>query len=190
VSRAARAAGATFVTPIRRLLAVLAALLMPGVGWAQGATIQPGTRVRVSTCPPAGPTDWITGTWDSLTPRSLFLGQPDGPRAIPRGDIRRLQASQGTASRWLLGAGLGALGGFLLGVLVEAQTCSGSGARPHCVANGYWYFGGAFAGAGGLSGFSVGLGIKKERWIDVPPDALAGGVGTGNRLRMRAVLAF
>jgi hypothetical protein len=160
------------------LLVLMGTSLLPQTARAQVPLPEPGRRVRVSTNAEPTPSDWVAGTWLSLSPDELILEQPDGKQVrLARNRLIRIQVSRGRRSRWALGAGVGLAAGFGVGALVEAALCSGKGERPACVSNGYMIFGAVGAGLGALTGGMVGSNMVTETWQDVPAERIGVGLG-------------
>ena len=114
-----------------------------------------------------------------LTTDSLVLRPEYGawPVAIPLASVTRLEVSQGQKSRMGPGAGIGLLGGGLLGYLISSGTlgrgCTEGGGfleptREQCI--GLSTVGGAVVGT--LLGLVIGAVMTTYRWEEVPLDQL------------------
>jgi len=157
------------------LAAILALTLPGGVPQADSPTPAPsvtiGSRARVTTGGTVRPT---IGTVVSIGPDALVLKADgrDGLWAVARANIRRLEVSGGSRSRWadgaLIGAGIGAMPGVLLTFGDIDSDVHGDGPSPVAVA--------AMGAVGGaLVGAAIGRAIKAERWLgcDVPRASVA-----------------
>ncbi len=139
----------------------------------QAPTVEPGSRVRVTTWS-EGPT---TGTLARVDSTQMVLQLEDGSETTLRlDDVHRFEVSQGERSRGaligqsaaLMGLGLGAVG-FLVGV----AACSGdeeSYACPESTLAAGALYGGILAVGGGLFGAVLGAVRPREDWHDVPLD--------------------
>ncbi len=129
--------------------------------------IEAGSRIRV-TAPAAG-ADKLVGTWldsDGVELRVQTEEQPS-PLTISLADVTRLEVSNGRKSKWLIGAGIGAVGGAVLGAALGAnmQGDFSDSDKRIIAATGLGL-------AGALVGGLVGSQIKTERWEEVPLDRL------------------
>lgn len=159
-------------------LALATALLVMAAPSAQGQadTVTRGERVRVSRVLQPRPADWIAGTWQSLTAGELVLltGEQDVVH-VPRDSIARLQLSVGYRSHWGRGALVGLLAGVATGVIFEAAACASSPrgwGEGSCIANGYLLIPGLTGGIGTVLGATIGLGVRYERWRELPEPSL------------------
>lgn len=139
---------------------------------AQSEPVLPGDRVRVwarglSPQP-------LLGTVAALDPDTIRIrrGYSEPVRTVPRATLTRLQIQQGHRSNVLLGMGLGALTGTVVGAgvgLALYETCT-PGIFFDCADRSDWAL--LFGGLGGFGGAAVGayVGSKwiSERWVDVP----------------------
>lgn len=185
-------------------LVALLALLPMQRARCQDALVEAGTRVRVRTAPTAGLAGStatadarLVGHLQGSSGDSLWIrvGSADGPLvSIERADIRQLQISDGRRRNPGKGALLGAGVGLGVGVLAAAtlDDCTVGTSR-------FWFdlcegeedvliLGSMVAGA--AWGALIGMFIKSERWVDVPPAALTlgpdrGGMALGVGLRLR-----
>jgi hypothetical protein len=116
-------------------------------------------------------------------------------------DVTRVEVSQGRRSRWLVGAGVGAVGGAGATFLVLNGTLFGGGSASTAPCNrsanqdaisvgecvGLTALG-AVAGAG-LGALIGGL-IRSERWEDRPLTSLRVGAAPSGAVRLGLRLAF
>ncbi len=175
------------------LVAILAFVPLASATAQEPPPVKVGDRVRV-TAPDVRRRE---GTVRLLTTDSLVLrpeygawpvhsarGMPNisargmpNRLAIPLASVTRLEVSRGQTSRMGPGAGIGLLGGGLLGYLISSGTlgsgCTEGGrgfqlTREACI--GVSTVGGAVVGT--LLGLVVGAVSKTDRWEEVPLDQL------------------
>ena len=169
----------------RPLLPIVIALLMaPSVSAAQAPdSLVKGERIRVvSRCSVApdlapdcgeGDQQWTyTGQLESLDPGSLHLRAQakSGELVIPTSSIAGLYVSDGTKGHFWAGAGIGLVGGALLGAAIGSTTefcidsCTEEQAKAGAIAVG------AVLGApvGFLLGGVIGSQIRSDQWRLIP----------------------
>lgn len=141
-----------------------------------GAPLTPGTRIRV-TLNTTPPTTIVAAAWtrsgDTLhmqlwnlergvLPMSLAGPEP----GIPLNFVNSLEASRGVRSYWHVGAGIGTLAGFGVGLAMvrsEGSTGSiGSDLSRKFLETMGWTLGGAFVGG------VIGNAFHSEKWEAVP----------------------
>ncbi len=167
------------------LVAVLAFTpLHSATAQVQQPPVERGVRVRVTTPPPPCPAWYPSCTRDS--PRhyvgtfvawkadTLVVETKGHTLALPWDSVTELEVSQGQKSQMGRGAGIGLLGGGLLGltissvVLARNNGCTGQGfvepTRGGCIA--LATVGGAVVGT--LLGLVVGAMASTDKWKAVP----------------------
>jgi hypothetical protein len=98
------------------------------------------------------------------------------PLLIRLGEIHQFEVSRGQKSRWLMGLGIGFVGGAAIGAVVGYTTDpEGNDLPPEGAAV---IVGGLGAAVGGLLGTIIGSTIKSDRWEEVPLDRLRVGIAT------------
>ncbi len=148
------------------------------------ATAQvPSARVRVThlpiCLPPTycvGPRRQSVGTFLAWKADSLVMESNGDTLALPLGSVIRLEVrGRGSWGAWK-GAGIGLLGGGLLGYLISSGSCSNTGGgrfvpaagftltREQCI--GVSTVGGAVVGT--LLGLVVGATARADKWKAVP----------------------
>ncbi len=150
------------------LVAILAFTPLTSATAQEPPPVKVGDRVRV-TAPDVRRRE---GTVQLLTTDSLVMRPVYGARlvAIPLASVTRLEVSRGQKSRVGRGAGIGLLGGGLLGYVISLGGCE-SGfilTREECI--GVSTVGGAVVGT--LLGLGVGAVTKTDRWEEVPLERL------------------
>lgn len=144
----------------------------------RGAGQQPGERVRV-TVGSAAPFHQLIGTFVGRDRDSLWVELPERsvPVAVARTATARLEVSRGRHGAIIhgaeVGAGLGAISGFVISGVEASQSspCRSALLVDVCFAD--WY-GRAFrsgligAAAGGAIGAALGALWRTERWVGVP----------------------
>lgn len=146
------------------VLAACAVMVTPAVA-AEGQSIAPGARVRV-TAPAKGLERHVT-TVENLRGDSIVVGFGGGWQTIALTDMTSLDVSLGRQSRFFADAGIGLAVGVLAGVLVGAvgyQECRdcmfGPANRTQSAA-----LGGILLGTVGLAtGAVVGVFHRPDRW--------------------------
>lgn len=155
-------------------------LALVTTGEAQTPLLVPGVRVRI-TGPcladlPSGPAQCaiVLGRLRSWTPDTVVVQQRSGAdRAVFRGDVKRVDVSDGIRSRKLLGTAVGAGVGLAVGF---AARCTSEGTGDSQSLD---YFGctilrsffvpvTTLVGAG--LGLFVGSLIRSERWVSLAGD--------------------
>jgi hypothetical protein len=143
---------------------VLLATASPLAAQGRENIIAPGARLRVWPRGAARPT---IGTLQEVDSVALSVVTPGGELLLPRDSIVRVELSQGMHSDAMhglgigavIGGGAGAAFGLLLGQATEDQDVSSAELAV------------AGAGAGGILGGLVGLGIgaltRSERWHEI-----------------------
>lgn len=103
-------------TVVLTLLATSAA----GISSQEPPSLQPGTRVRISTAADSTAPDWIVGDFVTFDPQWVELRVPGtgSQRQYPLTSIRTLEVSRADHSRWALGLALGFAGGAALGYAI------------------------------------------------------------------------
>jgi hypothetical protein len=137
---------------------------------------EPGDRVRLTVESPASR---HLGRFVRQRADSLWVELPEHPAlvALARNAAARLEVSRGghraTLSGAAIGAGLGAVGGFVVSGVGASQSrpCSAPALVGACVTD--WYgraFRGGLIGAavGGAIGAVIGFAVRTERWAVVP----------------------
>lgn len=143
----------------------------------RGAAQQPGERVRLTIGAPSP--RFLVGTFVAQDAESVWVELPGHPRpvAVARTAAARLEVSGGVRRRTIagaqIGAGLGAIGGFVVGGVAasHSEPCGSAIGGEVCVSD--WY-GRAFrssligAAVGGAIGAVLGAAVRTERWSPVP----------------------
>ena len=154
-----------------RFLTSTAAMLVFGsLAGSAAAAEEPlkiGDRVRV-TAPKFSPgrIDGIVVRIDEQT-LTIVSATEEARHELPRSSIATIEVARGTRSRWKGGALVGAGWGVGLGLLLS---------NPPSSATEFSVDGGALAAgiaAGAAMGALVGAMRKTDRWITVPPGAIA-----------------
>ncbi len=156
------------------LVAILSFVPLTSATAQEPPPVKVGDRVRV-TAPYVRSRE---GTVQLLTTDSLVMrpGYGAWPVAIPLASVTRLEVSRGQKSRMGRGAGIGLLGGGLLGYLISsgilARGCTGESflirSPEACIR--VSTVGGAVVGT--LLGLMIGRVITTDRWEEVPLDQL------------------
>lgn len=151
-----------------RTVACLAVLLLAPFtnALAQEQPLQPGQRVRI-TAPDLGINQQVA-TFDALASGVLIV-TADSTMRFALADVTRLDMLAGRRGHPWRGAGLGFLGGAIVGTAIAAgATDTGDEWYDLIVAFGA----GVGAGSGLLVGAVAGAFIKTDRWEEVPLDRL------------------
>ena len=152
--------------PIATSVLTACALVLTGGPRAaaeQPEGVAPGDRVRV-----AAPQLWrepVVGRLLDVGPETLSLELPggNGPEAIPRSAVTRLEVSRGRKSQAGRGALVGlAIGGAATMLLTFGDYSSDVHGDPNLLA-----IGAALAGGGAAVGGAIGWAIKTDQWEDV-----------------------
>ncbi|HEU5174023.1 MAG TPA: hypothetical protein VFT96_04640 [Gemmatimonadaceae bacterium] len=151
----------------RIILAATLSLLIPELVAAQQATatLPAGTTIRVTA--PQALTERTTGAFQAARSDSLWMHAGRSRQlVIPVAAVERLEVSKGRARlKWaLIGAGSGALAGFVLGGMAGGKDdITGTGAAT-----------GAIAGTaqGIVLGAIGGALLAPRRWVGYPVSAL------------------
>jgi len=139
---------------------------------------QPGEPVRL-TMGSAASSPRVAGTLVRQDPDSFWvqLAGRTAPVSLARSAVARLEVSRGrkraVGQGALVGAGLGAIAGFVAGgyAASRSRSCGTPGFADVCYVD--WY-GQAFRGAlvggaiGGAVGAAVGYAVRTDRWEGVP----------------------
>jgi hypothetical protein len=132
-------------------------------------SLEPGTRVRVSTAPVGLWPDWMVGTIISVTDDHLII-RPERDSAqsieLARTALTHLEVSHGKRSKWLTGLGLGFLGGAAVGAAVGYNSGGYSDILGPEAFAAIVAIPSALGGA--LIGGVIGAVIKVDRWQVVP----------------------
>jgi hypothetical protein len=141
----------------------LALLFSPASLSAQRPLVEPGARVRV-TAPDFGIVEQIA-TYDGVR-RGMLIVVADSTINVPLATVYRLEVQRRKGHPWR-GAGVGFLGGALLGAVV-GPTLSGdlSDGDKRIIAAG------GLGLVGSLLGIGIGSAIKTERWEGIMLDQL------------------
>ncbi len=130
--------------------------------------VRAGDRVRV-TAPDLGIRKQA-GRFEALRADTMVVAVADSTMTFPVAFVTRLEVSRGQKSRAGQGAGIGLVGGGLLGFLISSGTCSGESflirTREACIR--VSTVGGAVVGT--FLGLAVGAVIMTDRWQEVPLD--------------------
>ena len=158
----------------RTCLLMIGTLLAP---LERAAAQQHGDRVRLTAESPAARP--LVGTLARESADSLWVELPGHPApvAVARAAMARLEVSQDRSRRTIagltIGAGLGAMGGFVIAVVAasESRPCGSPALGSVCITD--WYgraFRGGLIGAavGGALGAALGFAVRTERWATVP----------------------
>ena len=184
--------------------ALLAVVLVPDWAAAQEASpsrapaaVAPGARVRVTA--PGGAEPRV-GTLVALTPDTLTARWATGDSgAVALAEVTGLEVSRGLRGRPWRGAGLGFLGGAVIGAVWGAKTYEGCNPQEPCIDFAGSDAASATAGAivlgaaGALVGGVVGALWRAEAWRPVALERGRVGLVTparGRVLGVRAALAF
>lgn len=152
-----------------RVLLLLVLVAAPSLAAAQFASIEPGTRVRVSVSEPFRQMDGpprrqlLRGTVAANDGGVLRLSVPGatGELAIPYGAVRRMEVSQGVSRPWSMieRAIGGAAGGAITYALMNDPRRRGG---PHYRTD--WRAAGVGASWGAGIGAVLGLVLPHEHW--------------------------
>jgi hypothetical protein len=138
-----------------------------------GQALQPGDRIRVTaplllSRPQRG--QLISFDRDTLVLEGTDLGQRGAAPTrwiVPRDLLSQLEMSEGyrryPARGFLIGAGVGLVGGLIAINSGNGSACRGSGDYGELCA----YFVGASTVGGGLLGLLLGAAVRTERWTPV-----------------------
>ena len=129
--------------------------------------IEAGSRIRV-TAPYVG-ADKLVGMCVEVDATRLRVQAEEqaSPLTISLTDMTRLEVSRGQKSKWLIGAGIGLVGGAVLGAAIGTNLVGDFSDSDKRI------MGATLGGVGGaLVGGGIGSGIKTERWKEVPLDRL------------------
>lgn len=179
----------------------LCALLLCSAATAGRAEAQqPGDTVRVTV--ENGPR--TAGRLERIDADTLVLvGRDSVRRAVPRGQVRRLEVAHGRTSpaRSILrsaafGAVIGAAAGATVGALTYSDECDASSSLCLDLGRGFDAYIGGFVGgvAGALGGGLIGAARDRTEWVRVPGQSgvsvgvgsgAEGGVAVGAALRLR-----
>ena len=175
-------------TPFRLQRALFVALLVvPGSVAAQ--TLAPGTRVRVKSPQVVAP---VIGSYQGMRQDTLVVIE-DGTAAqvwsFTRGSIERLEVSagmkggnKGPMGRWaLIGAGAGAVAGFLVSSILEGSSDSEYNHLLNAVIG---------AGVGAGAGALYGRRVLEEQWTGVSIPGRVGFAPTRDGFRVGLSAAF
>ncbi len=128
--------------------------------------VKVGDRVRV-TAPDLGIRKQA-GRFEALRADTMVVAVADSTMTFPVAFVTRLEVSRGQKSRAGQGAGIGLLGGGLLGFLISSRNCTeGTGfldTREACIQ--VSTVGGAIVGT--FLGLAVGAVIMTDHWQEVP----------------------
>ena len=160
-----------FLTSCMVLTGSLALLSPSGL---LGQALQPGDRIRV-TAPPLLPQpqrgQLISLDGDSLVLEGTDLGQRGAEPTrwiVPRDLLSQLEMSEGyrryPARGFLIGAGVGLVGGLIAISSGDGSACRGSGNYGELCA----IFVGMTTVGGGFLGLLVGAFVRTERWTPLP----------------------
>jgi hypothetical protein len=160
---------------MRRICLLMTATLLALL--ERAAAQEPGDRVRLTIESPAS--RHLVGTFVREHADSLWVELPGHPAlvAAARNATARLEVSRGrhraTIRGAVIGAGLGAIGGFVVSGVgtTQSQPCGSAAFVGACVTD--WYgraFRGGLIGAtvGGAIGAVLGSIVTTERWARVP----------------------
>ncbi len=158
------------------LVAILAFVPLTRITAQEPPPVKVGDRVRVTA--PALGIRKQAGRFEALRADTLVVAVADSTMTFPVASVTRLEVSRGQKSRMGLGAGIGLLGGGLLGYLISSGLGSHGGCtegggfleptREQCI--GLSTVGGAVVGT--LLGLVAGALTKTDRWREVPLDRL------------------
>ncbi len=149
------------------LVAILAFVPLVSATAQDSLPVRAGDRVRV-TAPDLGIRKQA-GRFAALRADTLVVAVADSTMTLPVASMTRLEVSRGQKSRAGQGAGIGLLGGGLLGFLISRNCTEGTGfidTRRACIQ--ISTVGGAVVGT--LLGLAVGAVIMTDRWQEVPLD--------------------
>jgi len=175
----------------RALRALFLIVLIPGTtAFAQTTPVAPGARVRVSV---AGQRDKLAGRLREQSTDSLVIADSETGvlRAVGVDQVTKLEIWGGhsVAKAWVVGTGVGALAGILVGATVD-PPCAGGGWCIGPQDQGDMVVAGVVGGAvvGGVIGLVVGA-IRGHEWVPLDLAVIRSqGTGTGARLSWRIAL--
>lgn len=157
---------------IASLVAMLVVMATVDLSAQQEMPVEPGDRVRVSA--PGVVEGQVVGTIEKLSPDTCVLQVEDQlwPVVLPLASVTRLEVSRGSGSKTglgiLIGAGVGFLGGYLIGTQSSlCEECGGSSSGKTGLA-----FGTFLGLLGAAAGGELGAKNRVERWEDVPIERL------------------
>jgi hypothetical protein len=138
-------------------------------------TLPMGSRVRLQTA--GAPGHWVKGVLVSADSAAVAMVPEDAPPLganqlrVPSASLARFELRTGSKRHWLIGLGVGAALGLVLGATAEVNeaTCNYDWSTDFCsrgeaVAGSVAVLGGAGAIVGAL--------VKTDRWTPVALDAL------------------
>ncbi len=150
------------------LVAILAFVPLASATAQDSLPVRAGDRVRV-TAPDLGIRKQA-GRFAALRADAMVVAVADSTMTFPVASMTRLEVSRGQTSRMGPGAGIGLLGGGLLGYLISSGSCSGERflirTQETCIR--VSTVGGAVVGT--FLGLAVGAVIMTDRWQEVPLD--------------------
>ncbi len=172
------------------LVAILAFVPLASATAQEPPPVKVGDRVRV-TAPDLGIRKQA-GRFEALRADTLVVAVADSTMTFPVASVTRLEVSRGQKSRAGQGAGIGLLGGGLLGFLISSRNCTeGAGVldtREACIQ--VSTVGGAVVGT--FLGLAFGAVIMTDRWQEVSLDRVRVSFGPlrDGRLGVGASLRF
>lgn len=132
----------------------------------EGLRIEPGARVRI-TAPALGFVRRV-GTVTRIQADTLSLDSA----LVPLQALTHLEVNTGRKSQWVLGMGIGALGGAVLGAAVGSAAPWGDTGEKHTV-----LLGAVGAAGGSVIGLLIGSLVHHDQWRELPLEALRIGFG-------------
>lgn len=152
----------------RSLILTSALCLLPAFSSAQRPPPTTGDVLRVY--PRSDPARPVVVTLLSLRSDSLIAkyGTAGDTLRVGWNDVSRLEIRTGTASRWVLGAGIGAGAGLLAGAVIGAAIAGGEDSDL----DGLYPIFGAVVGipAGALIGGVIGANSRRDQWSELNLD--------------------